>query len=227
MWYIWALFIYNLIIPHVIKLFGVKRILPCSLLLVVIFNILPFPNSFQICRIFNFLPFFVLGMVMKRYSFVERLNGIAKYRKIGTASFIVCIMMYFLITYFHSGIVFDTGMTTNTGLSIKSILIRLFTYSINTLMVLNLVLFVPDKVYWFTGLSRTTLNVYMLHMSVIFVVGWSVLPFFMNEWYGYLYALLFVPLLCCGLFTMKIGKIMNIILLKSFSFRKKSISTEN
>lgn len=124
----------------------------------------------------------------------------------------ICILTYVLIVTVYPAAVYDTGMTYNPGLSFGHWMLRCFTYMINTAMVISLLFVTSNNKFWFTKYSPRTLNVYMLHMSVVFPLCWLIMPEFMYEWYGYLFALIIVPTISCVLFSKPIDRIMSILL---------------
>lgn len=68
MWYIWSLFIYNLLTPILLDKMRLRRLLLCSLVLAIVCGFhFPDNNIADIQRVVNFYPFFVIGMVLRKY----------------------------------------------------------------------------------------------------------------------------------------------------------------
>lgn len=214
MWYIWALFIYYAILPIAIRKLGWKYLMAIGMSGVFILDFIPLPNSiFQLCRVINFFPFFLLGMFLKRnLSKVPIIDVPSNINKFSALTLLICILIYVLIVTVYPQAVYDTGMVSNPGFSLSRWVLRCFTYVINTIMIMCLIFITPDKSFWITKYSSRTLNVYMLHMSVVFPLCWLIMPEFMFKWFGYLFGLLVVPAISCVLFSKPIDKIMNILL---------------
>ena len=52
------------------------------------------------------------------------------------------------------------------------------------------------------------MNVYLLHMTIVFILCWGIGIKFMTEWYGYVFMIVIVPLICMMLFSYPVDKLM-------------------
>ena len=108
------------------------------------------------------------------------------------------------IVYFTDGKAYILG--------IRDVSYHLFTMMFSVMMAISFIIVVPDKKMLFSKYGRRTLNAYLLHMSVIMPFGWYLSRNVATEWYGYVWNLVIIPLLCLVLFTSFVDKWMNIIL---------------
>ena len=74
------------------------------------------------------------------------------------------------------------------------------------------ILLMPNKQYSITRYGARTMNVYMLHMSIVFPLSWYCLRPIMDEWYGYVLYIIAVPTLCSFLFSQEVDRFMKSIL---------------
>lgn len=211
MWYLWALFVYYLITPWMLKKINLISLLVASFIIALLAGIAPFINSIlQLSRIICFYPFFLLGVTLKEryenniYAFTEK--------KETALIMFICILIYITAQTFKPGIVFATGFTGGYGLHLGGLAIRLFTQVMCVVMSLSMILLMPNKQYWFTKYGSRTMNVYLLHMLIIFPVCWHYCTPIMHTWYGYIIMILVVPMTCCLLFGSWVDKVMRKIL---------------
>lgn len=212
MWYLWALFVYYLITPYLLRHFQLKTILIVSFFIALIVGIIPYINmTFQFSRVICFYPFFLLGVILKEkyesyiYTFTQRKKAVFVMS--------ICILIYVIAQASFPGIVFATGFTNGYGLHLSGLIFRLFTQIMCIIMSLSMILIIPNKQFWFTRYGSRTMNVYLLHMLIVFPICWHYCTPFMHTWYGYTTMIILVPLLCCLLFGTWIDKMMRKILL--------------
>lgn len=213
MWYIWALFIYALIVPLTMKWLGWKKLVAISLVVIALIDLYPLSNRIiNSCRVVNFFPFYLFGIWLRRnQSLLEHCKD--KYVKQAWLLFIGCLLFYVFAQWMRPGVVYETGLTYNPGLSLYHWVLRLGTYAVNLLMCICLIIIVPDKPLWFTKFGARTMNAYMLHILIVFPLSWLVLLPYMHEWWGYAAYVIGTPLVCCILFSKPIARIMNKVLL--------------
>lgn len=157
-----------------------------------------------------FLSFFLLGVILKEkyesyiYTFTQRKKAVFVMS--------ICILIYVIAQTSFPGIVFATGFTNGYGLHLSGLIFRLFTQIMCIIMSLSMILIIPNKQFWFTRYGSKTMNVYLLHMLIVFPICWHYCTPFMHTWYGYTTMIILVPLLCCLLFGTWIDKMMRKIL---------------
>lgn len=161
MWYLWALFVYYLITPYLLRHFQLKTILIVSFFIALIVGIIPYINmTFQFSRVICFYPFFLLGVILKEkyesyiYTFTQRKKAVFVMS--------ICILIYVIAQTSFPGIVFATGFTNGYGLHLSGLIFRLFTQIMCIIMSLSMILIIPNKQFWFTRYGSKTMNVYLL-----------------------------------------------------------------
>ncbi|OWV16419.1 hypothetical protein B7990_11810 [Fibrobacter sp. UWB4] len=105
-----------------------------------------------------------------------------------------CLLAYFFISLKFYGFSYGTGFTETHGFNLLVFGMRWTNYALTTVMSVSLIAIMPNKKYWFTQYGTRTMNVYLLHMSIVFPVCWCFLRPFMHCWYGYVSYAVLVPL---------------------------------
>lgn len=212
MWYLWALFIYYLITPVLLKHFRTTTIFYTSLLIALSIGFLPFIGTLlQLSRVICFYPFFILGILLKERN--EWLHKLKNRSKVCMLVLIMLSIFYMYINFLHPGIVYGTGFMSGFGFSIKGLMVRIFTYFMCIAMSISFIGFMPNKKIWFTKFGTRTMNAYLCHMLIIFPCTWGIGPHIIDKWYGYVFLIVIVPLLCIPLYSNILNRIMNKILL--------------
>ncbi len=209
MWYIWALFCYSLITPVLLRFFNIKTLILLSFIVVFIFGFKFFSeNILNAQRVLNFYPFYCIGIWLKNIKISE-----TKIKRGGCCIlFVVVVLIHLLLVHFNPGFCYSTMFVSSHGLHIGAFIARWIAYPIALALSLLLIFIVPNKKYWFSKYGTKTMNVYLLHMIVVFPLSWWLFRPIMNEWYGLLIYVVGVPFLCLFLFSEFIDKIMKHIL---------------
>lgn len=212
MWYIWALFLYNMITPLLQKRLGHTKILILSLLAAVVcgFRFLD-NNILDAQRVVNFYPYFLIGMCLRKQEM--RIYALNKGNKfIWSLIFSTIIFAYLIICYYKNGFCYGTGFMQIHGFSIFGFVCKWLNFMLCLLLSVSVMMIIPNRKLWFSKFGSRTMNVYMLHMSIIFPLCWALMRPIMNEWYGYLLYAFAVPLVCSFLFSEKVDSFMKPVL---------------
>ncbi len=202
MWYLWALFVFSCLMRILCRYFSLKTILCISFSVIIAYLSLPslgkvtsFINIFSINRIIGFFPFFILGQILKQSDIKVRFYQ----NRVLYLLLPIVIITYVYGCYKLQGLTYSSGFYLMPGQSLNSILGFIFNYICITAISVILILIVPDKEYKFTKYGSRTLNVYLLHMAIVFPISWGL---FSHLEFTLLNALLNVAVtsLLCGLF---------------------------
>lgn len=218
MWYIWALFLYNVITPLLLNKLGNTKTLALSILLAVIcgFRFLD-NNILDAQRVVNFYPYFLIGICLRKQEL--RIYSLNKKNKfIWSSSFFILIIVYLILCYYRSGFCYGTGFMQIHGFSIVGFISKWLNFILCLLLSVSAMMIIPNRKLWFSKYGSRTMNVYMLHMSIIFPLCWWLMRPIMNEWYGYLLYIFVVPFVCSFLFSEKVDMFMKPILALPIKF---------
>lgn len=212
MWYIWALFVYGMVTPWLMKCLGLNKLLVLSLVVSFVCGFKFVSNDWlDARRIVHFYPFYVIGMWLR-----------TKERSIYEASihtrnrclmvFLVCHVVYFFLCYRFPGFCYGTGFIGCHGLSIVGLAFKWANFILTLVMSISLIMIMPNKELGYSRYGSRTMNAYMLHMSIVFPLSWYYFRPFMNEWYGYILTVAVVPAICLVLFSKKVDDMMKSVL---------------
>lgn len=212
MWYIWALLLYNVITPLLLNKLGNTKTLALSILLAVIcgFRFLD-NNILDAQRVVNFYPYFLIGICLRKQEL--RIYSLNKKNKfIRSSSFFILIIVYLILCYYRNGFCYGTGFMQIHGFSIVGFISKWLNFILCLLLSASVMMIIPNRKLWVSSYGSRTMNVYMLHMSIIFPLCWRLMRPIMNEWYGYLLYIFVVPFVCSFLFSEKVDMFMKPIL---------------
>ena len=209
MWYLWALFWFAIITPYVSKVFSMKALLVFSLVLVIIYQVLPVSSSIsyiatklQIGRIIGFYPFFLLGIISKRLGYTE-ISSVQKTRTILS----LIMVGYLLMCYFQVGFAYKSGFYLLPSSGWRTVVSFALSYPIIMLLCILLVSSMPRKETFLSRYGGLTLNVYLLHMTVVFPLCYGVFSHFeYNILVAFLNSFL-ACIFCTFFFTRRVGVI--------------------
>lgn len=212
MWYLWSLFIYSIITPRLICKLGINRMIVLSLFVVFLLGFKFVSNNLlDAQRVVNFYPFYLMGIKFKDYKDFLYNNTIRK-NKLWISIFAFSMIIYIVLCYLKHGFCYGTGFMSSHGFSVVGFLSRWLNYGLSTIMAICLIMIVPNKEIMITKYGTRTMNVYLLHMSIIFPICWWLMRPIMHEWYGYCMYIVVVPTICLLLFSKTVDKIMKPIL---------------
>lgn len=211
MWYLWALFVYYLVTPFLLRHFHLRTLLALSLIVSLVVGVVPcIGGTLQLSRVVCFYPFFVMGMLLNRHW--GKIKQVTRGYKWGFA-LLALSMLYVVIDCFFPGVVYLTGFVSGYGLHLGGIVWRVFTYVMCVAMCAAMILAMPNKKLWLSKYGSRTMNVYLLHMLIVFPCTWHIGSMIKDQWYGHLFLIIGVPLLCLPLFSRKVDSIMRKVLL--------------
>ena len=207
MWYLWVLFIYNIVTPVLLKFFDEKKLLVIAFVIAFICGFKCVSNNFfDIPRIMSFYLFFVLGIVLKK-------NNLQFEPRLGLFCMVICVFIYILLTMKVNGFPYGTGFMGCHGMHMNGFVFRWVNYILTILMSLSLIAIMPNKKYYFSCFGTRTMNVYLLHMAFVFPLCWFLLKPYMNSLLGYALNIIVIPTLVCAfLFSEFVDRKMQIIL---------------
>ena len=145
----------------------------------------------------GFYPFFLLGIKIRSSA---KWSSLAESKKAITAArivFAVTLILYYLLFLYDNSLSSYISFTNKYDEVWHPTLFRkLFTYLICTVLSLSLILSMPNKEYWFTKYGSRSLTPYILHPLFLYSLSWKLAIPIMNEWYGYIFYMLVIPVLC-------------------------------
>ena len=209
MWYLWALFVFALITPKLIKKYRIKNLLVINLILIVIYNFIPICAEIQTClnavqfnRIIGFYPFFLLGILLNKHTLSVRY---LPFYSIGT-------IIYMLMAILFDRFAYSSGFYIMPTFSIKQVFYLLTSYIFIGAICLFLINITSKKELYITKFGSRSMNVYLLHMLVVFPLSWGVFSHC-----SYSIPLIFAnailsPFLCIYFLSDKVNHIMNKLL---------------
>lgn len=217
MWYLWALFLYQLSTPFFLKHISLNRLMLLSFMVSIIAGFKFVTNDIlDVQRVIGFYPFYLVGIWLNGLE-KDLINLPSSIIKIceqinSKLLFFMTILLYLLLTYLFPGFCYGSGFMSSHGMSLFGFASRLMSYILNFALCFFLIAIMPDRKLWFSKYGTRTMNVYLLHMSIVFPVCWYIMRPYMHEWYGYLIYMIIVPLACCLLFSEKVDQLMKLFL---------------
>lgn len=212
MWYLWTLFLYNILTPWALKRVNEKTLLLISLVLAFVSGFKFFGNNIlDAQRVVNFYPFFVMGIMMKKHG--DWIYATTKRAKLQWfAVYVLATLAYVFLCLKWDGFCYGTGFMGTHGLSLYGAFKKWMNYILVVAMSLSVIKLMPNREYGFSRFGSRTMNVYMLHMIIVFLMSWNLLKPVMHEWYGYILYVVVVPALCLFLYSRTVDSFMKRIL---------------
>ena len=198
--------------PLLQKKLGHTKILILSILVAVVCGFCFLDNNIlDAQRVVNFYPFFLIGMCLRKQEM--RIYALNKGNKfIWSLIFSTIIFAYLIICYYKNGFCYGTGFMQIHGFSIFGFVCKWLNFMLCLLLSVSVMMIIPNRKLWVSSYGSRTMNVYMLHMSIIFPLCWWLMRPIMDEWYGYLLYIFVVPFVCSFLFSEKVDMFMKPIL---------------
>ena len=211
MWFLWALFIYYLLTPILLRHIKLYILLFVSFIVALASGFIDIiGNLLQLSRVICFYPFFIFGIMLKEND--KYLHTISRGYK-WFLGLLALSLLYIVADKSFPSIVYQTGFTGGFGISLSGLALRVFTYMMCFAMSICFIFVMPNRKLWFSKYGSRTMNVYVLHMLIIFPCTWYLGPKIMNHWYGYLFLIIGVPVLRLPLFSKYIDSFMKKVLL--------------
>lgn len=214
MWYLWALFVYRISLPYLLK---IPNIIILSFVLTWIVGFIPQINrTMSLSRIICFLPYFLLGYKIANEKYFHKwkriiLTPINKWG--GVILLFLIFLIWWMIIYIRPGYTIATGFDGGYGLSIMGMILRMAlqaTILITGFLVIRLF---PNKKLWFTRYGVRTMNVYLLHSIIVLPLAYQVFPPFVEaDWLERIMMIALPTVLCIPLFSRVVDKTMKLLL---------------
>lgn len=169
LWYMISLFLWYLSIPFIELCKKPKTLLFISILLALLIG---YDDTAATClsisRTILFFPFFLLGYYTKKHDWF---NGIKNNRLIKPLSLVLLIICFGIIIKYNNYISIP-WLYGSAGYRIYNydVLTRLFIGVGSFVCLLNFIIFVPNKKYFFTTIGSKTLSIYLLHFYFVYLL---------------------------------------------------------
>ena len=201
------------LLPPPVKNINISALMVLSVILVLTYMVLPIPANFsfiatklQINRLIGFYPFFLLGIYLKK-------NGnILNVERNSKMLFAIAMTGYLSLCYIWEGFAYKGSFYLQPSSGIRAICLQMMSYPIIMLFCVTLVYSMPHKEVWLSRFGGRTLNVYLLHMLVVFPVCYGIFSHLgYNIWLVMLNSVL-ASSLCLLFFSATVDRIMKKIL---------------
>ena len=222
MWYLMALFLYSITTKYIRRHLGSAGYLLLAFFIAFIIGFIPVSNNyFEIQRISCLFPCFAYGVFLKDYTgnqllvdkFKRRVSNI---RLLSAVLFVLIIIINVIIIHYFPEIEKRGLFKAYYGLNLIAALKKWFLMFMRIVACTCLIVLVPNKEYWFTKYGARTMNVYLLHITPIFILCWGLLYNYRYEWYGLLSCFVVVPLICTLFFSKGVDKVMKKVLFEDY-----------
>lgn len=221
MWFLLTLFVYQIITPYVLKIRGstdadkkaLSKLIVCSILFALVAGLETNVTSyFQISRTICHYPFFLFGILLKHYD-LDIIR--CEYKK---TAYIVLIAGFALYLFLNltTGLLGQTSFYAGFGLSLVNLLYRILTFLLDFLLIPSVIILTPNRVLFggVTMYGAKTMNVYLLHMFIVFPICYRLAHPIMFEPLGYILNFVVVPLLCMLFYNKYIDRLIRIFLIR-------------
>ena len=199
MWYLWALFIYYLITPKLLKI-RINVLLPCSVAVALLAGFVPaIGGAFALGRLIGFYPFFLLGVKLRQTGWIDERRSEKRSVIMARIIFVALLALYLVAFLYYRPLHLYTTFSRSYEVlsSCKAGLVfRSFTYVICTVLSVALIIAIPNKRYRFTKYGSRSLTAYIIHPMFLIVFCWNLMIPFMDKWYGYVCYMLVIPCFC-------------------------------
>lgn len=207
MWYLWALFVYRLSLPFLLK---IPYVVIWSFLLSWIAGFIPqIDSTFSLSRIICFLPYFLLGYTMRKHKDFSQIvcNENVKDCKWGGVTLTLIFAFWIAVIYLHPGLTIATGFNYGYGLSLKGLILRIALQA--TILVAGywVIRIFPSKKVWFTKYGARTINVYLWHSIIVLPFAYKVFSPMADATLWQCVLMIIIPTgICLLLFSERIDK---------------------
>lgn len=216
MWYLWALFWFAIITTFLLKILDIRIAIIVSFFSVIVYlHFLPLSSllsmwamRLQVNRIVGFYPFYLLGVYLRKKDFLKPPDRITLWRVVLFGTMIVNL----ILCYLKRGFAYMSAFYLTPHSGIVSVIKYLISYVVISVICISIIKSISNKENFLAQYGERTLNVYLLHMLVVFSVGYGL---FSRLGYSYLYVVVNC-LVACGLclpfFSNKVAKIMSVVM---------------
>ena len=173
------------------------------------FSISFFLNELQINRIVSFYPLFLFGYLLRHYyKDIEKKLPTQKARII----LLITLLLYFACCVKSEGLAWKSGLYIAFGSSSEDIIQMSLSYFFMLLIPFLIIFSTPDIHYRFTRYGERTMNVYLLHMFVVFPLSYGVFAKISDDTFGIVSNSLLCVLTCLFFFSNVVDKWMKKVL---------------
>jgi fucose 4-O-acetylase-like acetyltransferase len=170
-WYLIGVFIWRLLIPYSQYFSKKATIIFCLAVTIVIGFTNELDNILSLHRIIYFAPFFILGYFCKDLKQL-RLR-LMKYKFLILTISIALFSTIFILSYSNAELnkniaLAYTPIRGYLEISLISITIRILAFSSSIILSLGVLILIPLTQNIFTKMGRQTLNIFLLHMFLVF-----------------------------------------------------------
>jgi fucose 4-O-acetylase-like acetyltransferase len=190
-WYLLGIFIWRLLVPY-FSFFPKGLALTISVLISILIGLFADFNTFLgLYRIIYFMPFFILGTYLEN---IESLKiRFLKYRNVVVALLLISFLSIFMLSelkaQFNSAISYAyTPYSHSTN--VIPIIIRFLGFFTSTFISFLVLLIIPSKKTFFSHFGERTMNVFLLHMFLVYPINWLLGRFIMHDWELVIYSIL-------------------------------------
>lgn len=215
MWYLWALLIMTIITPPILKKLNYKIVL-LFIAVAMIYQVLPFPpianyvsKTLQINRIVGFYPFFLIGILLRR-DIVKIENMVS--RMIYTLVLLSILSMYAVACWLVPGLAYKSGFYLAFSSGLETTILTAGSYVVIVLICLLLLLSVSRKQKWYSKYGTRTMNVYVLHMIVVFPICYGIFAHLAPSLPFRVLNSLLAVVICLMFFSNPVNKVMQALL---------------
>ena len=215
MWYLWALFIYRTILPYVHKM-------PYIVIISFIFSwVAGFYNginaTLSMSRIICFFPYFLLGYKVAHDSKYTKLQQyILGTNWISTVLLLIIFAVWEIFIYTHPGHTIATGFNSGYGVSKFGIVLRILLQVTIIVTGYLFIRIIPNRPLSITKYGSRTMNVYLLHATVVLPFAYKVFPPLVDASIIVAVCMILVPTsICLIFFTNKIDTLIKYVFRQS------------
>lgn len=195
---------------------NLKLLLCVSLCVVFLYLFVSMPDKadfiskkIELNRLVGFYPFYLVGIFLKKYC-----NETSIYMKYGRLFLAIAVIGYLILCKMTDGLAYSSGFYLMFSSSVNTITRFAVSYICITFISIALIYCTPDRFCILSEWGQRTMNVYLLHMLVVFPVCYGVFSYYpMQTPYMQLNSL--IPCgICLCLFCAKIDRAMSYIMHK-------------
>lgn len=160
MWYLYALIIWRVLLPYLIR---IKYVLPLSIFIALLTIFIPTGMDSGSLKVIKYLPLFLTGYYITPEIFTK-INNISKFK--ATIYFIfaltcLCLVFYVAKIDISDNILYVKSLDSN--LNINVILGRIITLLFGLSICFYMMIIIPNKKYFITSVAKYTLMIYLFH----------------------------------------------------------------
>lgn len=218
MWYLLALFVMAKFTPPNLPNKKLFILFVFSIVSAMIYQVLPLPSwlnyislKLQFNRIVGFYPFFIAGIIMRKnlHNLVVE-NTFAQWRCV----LFVCMALYVLLCMNFEGLAYKSSFYLCFASGVSSVAQIAISYIFILPICLLLILSVPNKESVISKYGSRTMNVYLFHMVVVFLLCYGVFSHLNDSVPIKVLNSLLACFICCFFFSDAVNGVMKKILEK-------------